>query len=74
MAVRQIALSFFKQVGTVVFALCFVLNTTAWAGKIFNWNNDAGHTHFTDYRSSIPLKYREYLPVRQPSSNDPTAP
>jgi len=58
MAVRQITISFCKRAGMGLFTLFFVLNTTAWAGKIFNWKNETGHTNFTDYRSSIPLKNR----------------
>ena len=44
-----------------LFALFFVLNTTAWAGKIFNWKNETGQTNFTDYRSNIPLKHRDQI-------------
>ena len=55
---RQITISIFKRVGMTLFVLFFILNTTASAGKIFNWKNDSGRTHFTDYRSNIPKNFR----------------
>lgn len=47
-------------VRTVVLALAMLAlpATGAWAQRIYQWQDDAGVTHFTDDPGAVPLEYR----------------